>query len=227
MRAPVMPSAERRIKAPKPPAKAAKLAPPWERKRLPPGMPFAPVWRMTVEEYHQLIEQGFFRSGDPVELLDGFLVAKMARTPRHDSTIRRTQKRLVPLLGETWQMLCQMAITIDESEPEPDLAVVKGSEADFEERHPGLEEVALVVESALSSLQTDRGPKGAIYARAKIPVYWVINLKEREIEVFTQPGEKKGEPAYLKRQTYRPGARIPVVLFGKKVGELAVADLLP
>jgi Uma2 family endonuclease len=83
------------------------------------------------------------------------------------------------------------------------------------------------VEVADSSLQHDRTLKGAIYAEARIPVYWIINLSERQVEVYTQPSGPAEEPAYGRRDIYRPGEEISVVLRGQEVGRIAASELLP
>src|SRR5690349_3673211 len=90
----------------------------------PPPQP--PQRRFTVAEYHRMIETGVLTEQDPVELLEGWVVFKMARNPRHDNTLARLQKVLNRLLGPDWEIRGQLAVTTDDSEPEPDVAVVRG-----------------------------------------------------------------------------------------------------
>ena len=105
---------------------------------LPAILPPLPVRRFTVDEYHRLIETGVLGEDDDVELLEGWIVPKMARTPTHDALISFIMNRsLSPRLPSGWFCRGQSAITTTESEPEPDIAVVRGSELDYLSRHPG------------------------------------------------------------------------------------------
>ena len=105
--------------------------------------------------------------------------------------------------------------------------MIRGDTAKLLDRHPIAEEVGLVVEVAAASLERDRGWKKRIYAAAGIPVYWIVNLVERQIEVLTQPAADGDRRLYGTRQVFRPGDRVPLVLHGERVGEIPVADLLP
>jgi Uma2 family endonuclease len=118
-------------------------------------------------------------------------------------------------------------VTTADSEPEPDVAVIRGLREDYVARHPGPEDVGLLVEVAEASLDRDRGWKKRIYAAAEIPVYWIVNLVDREIEVFTRPSGPSDQPDYGTRQVFLPGDQVPVVLDGNEVGWIAARDLLP
>src|SRR3954447_11137654 len=82
--------------------------------------------RFSVDEYHRMIETGILDETDRVELLDGYVVLKMPRNPPHDGTIQKVQKRLLQFAPVGWEVRIQSALTLPESEPEPDLAVVRG-----------------------------------------------------------------------------------------------------
>ena len=126
-----------------------------------------------------------------------------------------------------WYVDTQEPVTTTDSEPEPDVAVVRGDLDDYLDRHPGPHEVALVVEVADSTLRRDRGTKKRLYARAGIPVYWIANLIESRFEVYTDPTGPAEQPDYRQQQEYGPADEIPVVLVEKEVGRLVVRDLLP
>jgi Uma2 family endonuclease len=185
-----------------------------------------PAWRWSVRRYHALIEAGILTENDPVELLEGELVTKMPKNPPHESTRRFFRKALEGFVPKSHFLDDQAPVTTSDSEPEPDLVVVRGSIDDYENRHPGPRDVALVIEVADSSLQNDREQKQRIYARAGIPVYWVVNLVDVQVEVYTSP-VKGRKPAFQRCEIYRPGDCVPVVVDGKEVGRLKVADLLP
>ncbi|HEX5083086.1 MAG TPA: Uma2 family endonuclease, partial [Blastocatellia bacterium] len=98
---------------------------------------------------------------------------------------------------------------------------------DYVEHHPGPNDVPLVIEVSDSTLRRDRGLKKRIYARAGIQVYWIINLLENCIEVYTEPTGNVEEPDYQRRQGYSPDDEMPVVIEGKEIGRLAARELLP
>jgi Uma2 family endonuclease len=184
-----------------------------------------PLRRFTVGEYHSMSQAGVFAEDERFELLEGWIVAKMRRNPPHDATIELILKALVGRMPAGWRVRGQSAITTADSEP--DLAVVRGAIRDYVSRHPGPEDVALVVEVAASSLAQDRDLKGRVYARAGIPVYWLVNLVDRRIEVFTDPTGPDASPAHRRRQDYGPGESVPLVIEGRELGPIALAELLP
>jgi Uma2 family endonuclease len=182
-------------------------------------------YRFTVDQYHRMIDAGVF--GDiRCELLEGLVVKKVTQNPPHGSAVTRLYRRLARLLSEAWTLRAQCPISVPGSEPEPDIAVARGPEERYDARHPAARDVTLVVEVADSSLDQDRGEKQRIYAAARIPVYWIVNLVEGQIEVYTLPRAGRS-PAYRNRQDFRPGEQVPVVLAGKEVCRLRVRELLP
>ena len=120
-----------------------------------------------------------------------------------------------------------LAITLTDSEPEPDVALLRGDETNYDARHPEPRDVGIVVEVADSSLLSDRRDKGRIYSAAGIPIYWVVNVIDRQIEVYTDPQAAATPPEYATRTDYPHGGSVPVVLDGVTVATLAVADLIP
>jgi len=151
----------------------------------------------------------------------------MPRNPPHDSTIQRMLRPLLRPLPTGWDLRIQSAVTLIDSEPEPDFAVVRGSAADYENRHPGPADIGKLIEVADSSLLRDQRDKTRIFARAGIPVYWIVNLVDRRIEVYSQPSGPTAQPAYGSFQVYQPGDNVPIVLDGITVGSVAVSDLIP
>lgn len=182
--------------------------------------------RLTVAQYHQMIANGILGEDDPVELLEGYLVLKMPRSPEHDFAIRALNKRLARLVPDSYTLSNQCAATLDTSEPEPDFTVARGNESQFTTHHPYADETALVIEVSASSLAHDRGDKARIYAQAGIPVYWVVNVVDKQIEVFTQPSGPTAAPAYAHQDVFPLGADVPVVLDGVTVGAIAVGEVV-
>ncbi len=130
-------------------------------------------------------------------------------------------------LPEVWDVRIRSTLTLADSEPEPNLAVVKADEQIYRTRHPGPGDVDLVIEVADSTLPGDRADKGRIYARAGLAVYWIVNLVDQQIEVYENPTGSTAKPEYAKQTIFSPEDSVPLVLHGKKVMMLAAKDLLP
>lgn len=183
--------------------------------------------RFTVSEYHQMIHDGVVREGERVELIHGLILNKMPINPPHTKAVRRLGLLLSPLVRAAgWVDYSQQPITLSDSEPEPDFYAATGPESKYDDRHAGPREVGLVVEVADSSLDDDLGPKLALYATARIPIYWVVNIPHRRVEVYSLPRGGKS-PTYRKCDSYVPGQNIPVVLAGQTAGDIPVSELLP
>jgi Uma2 family endonuclease len=189
--------------------------------------PPVPVRRFTVEEYHRLSDLGLLTEADDVELLEGWIVPKMVHNPPHDNAIELIDEQLRRLLPAGWSLRVQSSITLGDSEPEPDLAVVRGSARERAARHPSATEVALVIEVADSSLQIDRDVKSRLYARALIPFYWIVNVAERKLEIHDEPATSEGVSSYRRRVVMRAGDRVDLVVDQAILGQIEVAHLLP
>ena len=185
-----------------------------------------PVYRFSVKQYHRMIEAGILTDKDRVELLQGWIVPKMPQTPLHAGTITRITRRFAPLLPSEWPLRVQSAITLPESEPEPDLAIARGPEEIYFRRHPGPWDIGLLIEVAGSTLLDDRRRKGEIYAAARIPHYWIVNLVDRVVEAYTRPRAGK-TTGYRTQQVYGIKESIPLILAGREVRKIRVSDLLP
>ena len=183
--------------------------------------------RFSVAEYHKLIDIGLLTENDNLELIEGYLVLKMSRNPPHDSCIHLALRMLLRCLPPDWSVRIQSAITLSDSEPEPDLAIVRGEERTYAARHPFPADVGLVIEVADSTLLGDRADKGRIYAGAGIAVYWIINLIDRQVEVYSSPSSSGSSPAYGQRIDHGAGDRVQLMLDGVLVASISVRDLLP
>lgn len=190
-------------------------------------IPDLPIYRLTIAQYHAMGRAGILGEDDPVELLEGWLVPKMTKHPPHSTATRLVRDALRPLLAPNWYVDSQEPITTLESEPEPDVVAMRGGPREYANRHPSPADIAIVVEVAESSLAQDRGSKMRIYARAGIAVYWIINLAENQIEVYTAPSGPAAAPDYGQRRDYGADASVPVVVDGVEIGQLLVRDLLP
>jgi Uma2 family endonuclease len=146
--------------------------------------------KWTVKEYHKLGEMGFFHPEERVELLSGNIIKMSAKGTAHTSATRRTASVLRDLLGNQAAIYTQDPIALDDnSEPEPDIAVVRIDPFDYATHHPTPSEVYLIIEVADSSITFDREIKAKAYARAGIADYWVLNVGDRQLHVFREPTE--------------------------------------
>lgn len=181
------------------------------------------LYRMTVDRYERLVEAGVL--DDPkVELINGWLVTKMSKNPPHTFANGRLFRLLDRLLPAGWHLRKEDPVQIPiYDEPEPDLAVVAGVLEDYLERHPDPAKVALVVEVADSSLDRDQDEKQTTYARAGIPYYWIVNLVDRQVEVYADPRGGRNQESHI----YPSGSEVPVVIAGVEVGKIAVDEILP
>ncbi len=140
------------------------------------------VSRLSVEEYHRLDE--FNENGRRTELIRGIIVEKIKKSPLHCAIAGRLYGRIAPIVPEGFIVLRDDPLTLRDSEPEPDVAIVRGSEAEFFTAHPTTAE--LVIEVAVSSATLDR-EKAPLYAEASVKEYWIVLGQERRVEVYRRP----------------------------------------
>jgi hypothetical protein len=191
-----------------------------------PAVLVPPLYRFSVGQYERMIETGVLTSDDRVELIEGIVVRKMTQNPPHAAAIDYTVDALRPLLPDPWRLREQKPIKLSNSEPEPDLVILRGPLRLYERRHPRPADIALVIEVADTTVETDRSEKGRTYARARLPVYWIINLVDRRVEVYTEPKGGK-TPAYRRRADYGVDDKVPLTIAGNEVGQIPVSGLLP
>lgn len=192
-----------------------------------PKYPTEPVFPLSVEQYHQMIEIGVLTDDDPVELIEGVLVFHMPKNPPHEFVVDAVQEQLRRMLPSAFMLRVEAPLTLTDGEPEPDLSLVRGSRRDYVDRHPSGDDALIVIEVADTSLRRDRSAKLRSYARAGIGEYWIVNLESRSIEVYTDPDRIAAEPTYRSRVDVPADGRVAVRLDGVVVGEIEVASILP
>lgn len=185
------------------------------------------VKRWTRKEYDQLIQRGVFGPRDRIELIDGYLVVAEPQSAYHYNAINLAVRALERAFGAGWWVRAQGPLALDDvSEPEPDVAVVRGDIPDYASEHPS--DPVLVVEVTLTSHTMDRRYKSSLYARAGRPEYWVVNLTARVLEVRREPAESPTSPYgwdYRGVQIFRAGERVSPLAI--PAAHIAVDDLLP
>ena len=168
--------------------------------------------RFTIDEYHRLIEIGFLTEGDRIELIRGELIQKTAKGTQHTFCTTRLCRQLDRLLGDRAVIRGQDPITLsNQSEPEPDVVIARGTDEDYLAHHPYPEDILLVVEISDSTLAYDQTTKLGLYAEAGISNYWVVNLNAYQLERYCQPYQSiQGEFNYLTKQISLANQSVPI-----------------
>ena len=136
-----------------------------------------------------MVQEELLDKQDRVELIEGLLVVKKSKKPPHVVAGKKGLRALERIIPQGWHVAKEDPIVVSGwSEPEPDLAVVRGRAEDYLQRQVTAAEVALVVEISQSSLTTDRSEMERVYAASGIPFYWIVNLVDGQVEVYTGPG---------------------------------------
>jgi Uma2 family endonuclease len=187
--------------------------------------PAAPaLYRFDVEQFERMIDAGVFREGDHVELLGGLLVGTMTKNEPHNFAVDQAGDKLRATVPAGYFVREEKSLTLGRSwRPEPDIAVFRGVREDLRNRAYGASDVVLLVEVADTTYAQDRGPKWRRYAAARIPVYWIINLATRQVEVHSAPAGKGSSAHYATCATFAATDEVPVVVDGVEVGRIAAA----
>lgn len=191
------------------------------------AVPPLPLYRLSVAQYHAMIDAGVLTEDDPIELLEGCLVTKMPKNRPHSLTTQTLRDLLPQLLPVGYFVEDQEPVTTEDSEPEPDMMVIRGRRRDYPAEPPKPENVALIVEVADSTLHRDRTVKKRLYAAAEIPVYWIINLVNNQIEVYTEPIGTGRKATYQQEQVYGVEDEVPVVVDGRTLTTIPTKEILP
>ena len=191
------------------------------------GEPAIGTRKWTRLEYDRLVEAEILGPEDRIELLGGQMIVKEPQYSPHATAIQLVQRTLDRAFGPGWSVRPQLPIALaEDSEPEPDVCVVRGDPRDYREAHP--ERPVLIVEVSLSRLGFDREHKGSLYARAGITDYWIVNLADRRVEIYREPvpdGAASFGWRYGRSVTLGSDERISPL--AAPAAEVAVADLLP
>lgn len=177
------------------------------------------IHRFSAKEYYLMGEAGVFGDEQKVELINGQIFDMSPITSRHAGVVKIIAALLAKKLGDNFIIGNQDPIRLSEfSEPEPDISILKMRQDWYTESHPEPEDVKLLIEVADSSLSRDRGIKLPLYAEAGIPELWIVNLKEDQIEIFSQPEGGK----YNQLSNFQKGEIIQHTI----IGEFNVDDIL-
>ena len=193
------------------------------------------LFRITADQYHEMIDVGIVPEDASIELLDGMIVFKdrsdlregpMSHGPKHRLAVRLLTKLASRIDSARRHFQVQLPIRLTPfDEPEPDGAVVQGADRDFEERLPTAEDLACVIEIASSSLERDSEDKLRKYAAAGIVQYVIVNLRQDHVEVYSKP-DRAGQTYAAKTIAAGTGV-VHLNLGGGESLEVPAAEILP
>jgi Uma2 family endonuclease len=189
------------------------------------SIPYPKIRRWRRTEYERLVDLGIF-VGERLELLDGLLVVQEPQGSARAAMVAKIGQVLASAFGAAWHPRLHSPLALDDgSEPEPDVAVVPGEPRDYLAAHPS--NAVLVVEVADASLRLDRRVKTGLYARARVPEYWIVNLVDGVLDVHREPEpapDRADAAAYRSVEIIRPPATVTPL--AAPAASIAVADLL-
>jgi Uma2 family endonuclease len=191
------------------------------------SIPVDRLYRLSVRQYSEMVCAGILPEHDRVVLLEGLLVTKMGKNPPHVLAGKRTLAALSGAVPPGWHVAKEDPIATLDSVPEPDCTVLRGSAEDYRDRWPDPADVAMVIEVSDSSLKDDQTVMRVIYARAGLPIYWIVNIPDHRLEVYSDPTGPADAPDYRQHRDYGPDDDVPLVIEGREVARIPVRDLLP
>lgn len=157
-------------------------------------MAIATPKRFTIEEYHRLAELRFFTEDDRVELMNGEILNMAAKGVAHETCLRKLLREFSKLIGDKATLQCQSPIILSQnSEPEPDFAILRNREDDYLSSHPTPADTLLIIEISDSSLAYDQEVKLELYAENQITDYWIFNLIDHQLECYSEAYQKSDQ----------------------------------
>lgn len=191
--------------------------------------------RFTVEDVLAMMRQGIIAEDASTELLDGAIVHTdrsayggdpAMHSPGHRKAVRRLTALVAKIDSPQRHVQIQSPIIcgVDQM-PEPDFAIIRGDDDAYTDRLPTAADALCVIEVADSSLERDREEKGPIYARAGVPQYIILNLRNRTAEVYSDPDGSRG--SYLLSAVVGADGSLSLRVGDNEMSNLPIADVLP
>jgi len=177
------------------------------------------------QDYERLVSAGMFHPEERLELVEGEILQMSPQGSAHATAVSLVESALREAFGSDYLIRIQMPLALDpDSEPEPDIAVIIGSPRDYRNAHPNIAE--LVVEVADTTIEYDRKRKAPLYAKAGIQEYWILNILDRQLEVFSLPArDNSSSRPYHERKILTPSETVSPLHLPEM--SILVADLLP
>jgi Uma2 family endonuclease len=171
---------------------------------------FANKFMLTTQQYHLMHEAGVFQDGDRIELINGEIQTMSPIGRKHATCVARLNAIFTNRLFGKAIIWPQNSIRLnDNSEPQPDIAILKFRDDFYEEALPTPEDILLIIEVADSSIDYDREVKALLYAAAGIPEMWLFDVNKREIEGYSQPSAN----GYKQIHRYDEGDTLSMLTF--------------
>ena len=184
-------------------------------------------YRLTVEQFEKMIDAGVFPDRPRVELLGGVLFRKMTKNDPHDFAVDFLGSVLNHLLEPAWLAREEKSIVLGKFwRPEPDIAVVRGPRERYRKRAPRVEDLGLLIEVCDATYSKDRGIKWRGYAAAGVGTYWIVNLPQKRIEVYSQPSGQGKTAGFQDARFHGTDDEVPLILDGQERGRIAVKDVV-
>ena len=185
------------------------------------------LYRLSVQQYFQMMDAGIFKEGQRVELLGGLLIEKRTKYPPHNFGVGSFAEHLRNIVSPGWFVREEKALDLDPlSRPEPDIVVARGPQSLYSRRDPTVKDIALVIEVADSSYSEDRNRKWNLYAAAKVPIYIILNIPARRVELYRKPIGRGATARYRETEVFEESSDLPVVIEGVELGQIAVRGVL-
>ena len=183
-------------------------------------------YRLTGEQVFKMLDAGILPDAD-FELWNGTLFL-MTKGEPHNFVVGQTGDLLRKVVGDSYHVREEKSTRHGKhSLPEPDLAIARGGRGAYGNLPPRLSDLALLAEVCHTTESADRGVKLRRYAEVGVPVYWVLDVIHRRVEVYQNPLGRKNQALYQERAIHSDGQDFPVILDGREVGRLTVSDLFP
>lgn len=185
-----------------------------------------PERRFSVDEYLRMVSAGILTKRDHVELINGRIVEKMPTDPPHVLALELVAEVLRKACPKEWIVRLDAPLQLEHSAPEPDAMVIRAPREQYAERHPRASDVLVIVEVADSTLVEDRTDMSELYAEAGIPLYWILNLRNRRLEVHSEPSGPDAFPTYRHKADIEETGMV-TLQFPEGSRDFLVADMLP
>ena len=185
--------------------------------------------RISRKMFGAMIEAGVIREGQRIQLIDGELFRMPAMNDPHWTVLNHLINLFPTILPKGWAITGQSPVIVDEfGEPEPDIAIIRGTPAGRKAK-PTAADAVVVIEVSDTTIGFDRRKKLRAYAESGIPEYWILNIAERVAEVRTVPRPRAGETHanYAELRTYLGDEKVPLRLDGQTIAEFPVTELIP
>ncbi len=184
-------------------------------------------YRLTVEQFEKMIDAGVFPDRPRVELLGGVLFRNMTKNDPHNFAVGFMGSVLNRLLEPAWLAQEEKPVILGKFwRPEPDIAVIRGPRERYRKRAPRNEDPGLLIEVCDATYSKDRGIKYRGYAAAGVGTYWIVNLPQKRIEVYSQPSGQGKTAAFQEAKSYGTNGEVPLILDGQERGRIAVNDVV-